>query len=93
MKKRITNYELRANCSIDEAALAVVQKLEDKISEDLYMIFNESMLGFRSDIQLVIAEALHDAVCYEWENYTDMVNIDMMLNSIYRMIDEELGRV
>ena len=92
MKKQIFNFELREMCPVSEAALAVLKKVKGMVSDELYQVFNESLLGFRKSIQLVIAEAFRDAVCNEWENYTNIINIDLMLQSIYMMIDDELGR-
>lgn len=83
--------DLSSRYGVDSIAFSVLECLENKVSDELWdMLFN-MMLGFNDEMQLEIADDLADFACDHIINTTGCFSADSVLVFSYKMIAEEQG--
>ena len=87
----VFNRDMRPECQIDVTAKSVMECIEGRISDKLYLDMMDYLLGFTNGMQLEIADNLLDAVCHGWEHYIGIRHIDQKLKNFYQLIDGEVG--
>lgn len=90
-ENKVFNRDMRLECQIDVTAKSVMECIEGRISDKLYLDMMDYLLGFTNGMQLEIADNLLDAVCHGWEHYIGIRHIDQKLKDFYQRIDEEVG--
>ena len=87
----VVEQDLSGEQSVDSVAMSVMECLEVRVSEELYDLLKEMLLGFNENMQLEIADALMDFVYGHMIHTTGCLAADAVLDACYLWIAEEKG--
>ena len=83
---RVNHQDLLKFHPLDPFAEKIMENLEGKVDNQFINLFKDLVRGFDEDMQIEMADNLHDFARSHVANTTGLVSADMILDICYKMI-------